>query len=102
MQVNPNIFREYDIRGEVDKDLSPELAHMLGCAFATYAFHQGIKSLVVGRDMRLSSPAYHDAVIAGLLESGADVLDIALHRTVSGAQRVEKRPHRRRVGRHHL
>jgi len=78
MQVNPNIFREYDIRGEVDKDLSPELAHDLGCAFATYAFHQGIKSLVVGRDMRLSSPAYHDAVIAGLLESGADVLDIGM------------------------
>lgn len=78
MQINPHIFREYDVRGEVDKDLNPEVVYTLGRAFATFAFHQGIRSLVLGRDIRLSSPAYHDAILKGMLASGADVLDLGV------------------------
>ena len=56
--MNPNVFREYDIRGVVDKDLNEEFVFNLGRAIGTYAARHKIKNMTVGRDCRLSSDAY--------------------------------------------
>lgn len=73
-----HIFRQYDIRGIVGDDLLPEVAYGVGRAFASMAIANGITSprVVVGRDNRPSSPDLADALIRGLRESGAHVLDI--------------------------
>ena len=76
--INPHIFREYDIRGRVDADLSPEVANLLGRGVGTALIRGGGRRFVMGRDNRLSSPAYHDEMTAGLVETGVEVLDIGM------------------------
>ncbi|MCL6561427.1 MAG: phosphomannomutase/phosphoglucomutase [Firmicutes bacterium] len=76
MQINPSIFREYDIRGVVDQDFDLEGVRRLGQAFAAYLLQEGIREAVVGWDSRASSPALRDAIIDGLTACGVDVLDI--------------------------
>ncbi|MFH1591691.1 MAG: phosphomannomutase/phosphoglucomutase [archaeon] len=71
--INPDIFREYDIRGIVDKDLSPAFVELLGKATVAYL---KAKRFIVGYDNRLSSPSYAEALIKGLTAAGADVIDI--------------------------
>jgi phosphomannomutase/phosphoglucomutase len=78
MQINPQIFREYDIRGVVDKDLKPDVVRRLGKGFGTHMAHLGHKELVVGRDGRLSSKAFEDALIEGLISTGCNIVDIGL------------------------
>lgn len=78
MQINPNIFRGYDIRGISGKDLNPELMRLAGRAHATYLNSLGISKVVVGSDNRLSSEEYRQAVIEGLVSSGAEVIDLGL------------------------
>ncbi len=78
MKINPQIFREYDIRGVVDKDLTPEIVRRLGIGFGTYMVRLGKRSLVVGRDGRLSSKAFSEALIEGLLSTGCDVVHIGV------------------------
>jgi len=79
--VNPTIFRAYDIRGIVDVDLSENVYHTLGRAAGTYFRRRGGRRTVVGRDARLTSPAYAAALIAGLRSSGCDVVDIGMAAT---------------------
>src|SRR3989338_1449662 len=69
------IFRNYDIRGEFGTELTPEVAHRVAHAYAAFARP---KQVVVGADVRLSSPALKEAVIRGLLERGIDVVDIGV------------------------
>ena len=76
MEINPNIFREYDIRGIVDKDLTPGIVQTLGQAMGTYFRSHGHRRTAVGRDCRLSSPDYAQALAAGLREAGCDVVDL--------------------------
>ena len=76
MEINQNIFREYDIRGIVDKDLTPGVVRTLGQAMGTYFRGQGKRRTAVGRDCRVSSPSYSQALIAGLRAAGCDVLDL--------------------------
>jgi len=78
MKINPQIYREYDIRGVVDKDLTPEIVRRLGQGFGTHMAKLGQKDLVVGRDGRLSSPSYGQAVIEGLISAGCNVIDIGV------------------------
>ena len=73
---NASIFRAYDIRGLVDKDFDADWVRQLGRACGTYFINHDIRTVVVGRDCRLSSPAYHDAMIAGLLSTGIDAISI--------------------------
>jgi phosphomannomutase/phosphoglucomutase len=73
--MNPNIFREYDIRGLVGKDLTKEVAKNIGQAVGTYLKKYGNK-IVVGKDNRKSSPLLANALIEGLLSTGCDVIDI--------------------------
>ena len=78
MDINPKIFREYDIRGIVDKDLSLEFVEYLGRGIGTFFREHGKKRVALGRDARLSSPAYSDAISRGLLSTGCSVVDIGL------------------------
>ena len=78
MDMNPQIYREYDIRGVVDKDLTPEIVRRLGKGFGTYMARLGKKSLVVGRAGRLSSKAFSEALIEGLISTGCDVVNVGV------------------------
>jgi phosphomannomutase/phosphoglucomutase len=72
------IFREYDIRGVVQKDLTPDVVKKIGHAYATFARERGVKRITVGRDGRLTSPTLRDTLIAGLTGAGIDVVDLGL------------------------
>lgn len=76
--MNPHIFREYDIRGVVDRDLADDTVYTLARAFGTFFRRHGATCAVVGRDARDSSPRFRDLVVGGLTESGCDVLDIGM------------------------
>jgi len=77
--LSRNIFREYDIRGVTGKDLTPDVARSLARAYAAFLDSQGIKgAIAVGRDNRPSGNALHAELVAGLLESGIDVVDIGV------------------------
>ncbi len=76
--MNPLIFREYDVRGVADRDLTDELALDLGRSFGTFLRRRGHKRIVVGRDCRLSSPRLHRALVTGLLETGLSLIDIGV------------------------
>lgn len=78
MRINPQIFREYDIRGIVGKDLTAEIVELLGKSYGTYLISKGGKKVSVGRDNRLSSPKFKSALIGGILSTGCDVIDIGL------------------------
>lgn len=76
--INAEIFREYDIRGIVDEDLDVPTVRAIGRAIGTY-LHQGERTtFVVGRDVRLSSPAIRVSLIDGLRATGAQVTDIGV------------------------
>jgi phosphomannomutase/phosphoglucomutase len=76
--MNPRIFREYDIRGLVDQDLTVEGARLIGQSLATYLSRQGMQEAVVGRDGRLSSPRLHGSLVQGMVAGGMDVMDIGV------------------------
>ncbi|OGP93614.1 MAG: phosphomannomutase [Deltaproteobacteria bacterium RBG_16_47_11] len=78
MKINPHIFREYDIRGVVGQDLTPQIVRRLGQGFGTYMVRLGMKNLVVGRDGRLSSKAFGEALLEGIITTGCHVVDIGL------------------------
>src|SRR3990167_4030440 len=79
MQVNPNIFRGYDLRGIAGKDLNPEIVERLGSAHGTYLKRRGITKALVGRDSRLTSQEYSDSIIKGFNWAGVDTVDIGLN-----------------------
>lgn len=72
------VFKAYDIRGIVPEQLNPDFAHLLGRALAIQAREQGVASLVIGYDGRLSSPALADALHAGANAEGMDTVDIGM------------------------
>lgn len=75
MKVDASIFKAYDIRGVYPDQLSEEIAYAIGRAFVTFL---QVDTVIVGRDMRLSSPQMHEYVIRGLTDQGADVIDIGM------------------------
>jgi len=79
MALAAGIFRQYDIRGIVDRDLTTEAANAIGAAYALLLEERGIVGAVaVGRDNRPSGPALRDALVDGLTSSGVDVVDIGV------------------------
>jgi phosphomannomutase/phosphoglucomutase len=81
MNMNPTIFREYDIRGVAGRDFDEKFAYALGRAVGTRlrALHPDTTpSMAVGRDCRLTSDAYAGELMRGLTECGVDVLDIGM------------------------
>ncbi|MFN5060037.1 MAG: phosphomannomutase/phosphoglucomutase [Chloroflexota bacterium] len=75
MQINPGIFKAYDIRGIYPTELNEDGAYAIGRAFATYL---NATQVIVGHDMRLSGPSIFDAVTRGLMDQGADIIEIGL------------------------
>ncbi len=75
MQVNPGIFKAYDIRGIYPTELNGEVGYAIGRAFASFL---QVDKVIVGRDMRLSGPQMFDAVSRGLMDQGADVFNIGM------------------------
>jgi phosphomannomutase len=78
MQVNPSIFKAYDIRGVVPATVNEAVAEALGRAFGASALIQGESVVAVGRDGRVSGPALSAALIRGLVSSGVDVVDVGM------------------------
>jgi phosphomannomutase len=75
MNVNPAIFKAYDIRGIYPVDLNEKVAYQIGRAFVTFI---GAQQVIVGRDMRLSGPAVSAELMHGITEQGADVINIGM------------------------
>lgn len=78
MTITEEIFRAYDIRGVVENALTPDAVQQIGQAFATEALVQGQKTVVIGRDGRLSSPELAQRLSEGLRAGGCDVIDIGM------------------------
>jgi len=76
MPLAQEIFKAYDIRGIVDKSLTIETVTLVGRALGSMAQEAGVKSMVIGRDGRLSGPKFAEALAEGMLSSGIDVIDI--------------------------
>jgi phosphomannomutase/phosphoglucomutase len=72
------LFREYDLRGIVGQELTEDIAERVGRAYCAHVRDRGVKTVSVGRDGRLSSPALHKSLIKGLLEGGLNVVDIGI------------------------
>jgi len=72
------VFREYDIRGLADTEITAAFAYCLAQAYASMLPENESQPVVVGRDVRLSGLALQQAVIQGLLDAGLDVLDVGM------------------------
>jgi len=75
VRVPTQIFREYDIRGVADRDLTDELVYALGLALATMLPAGPKKRLALARDCRVSGERLHAALLRGLIEGGVHVVD---------------------------
>src|SRR5437868_12042679 len=84
MAVAAGIFRQYDIRGIVGRDLTPDAARAIGGAYAAYLRQnrtgggEKLGTVSVGRDNRPSGRELRDALVDGLTRAGADVVDIGV------------------------
>jgi phosphomannomutase / phosphoglucomutase len=80
MKVPRNIFREYDVRGLIDTELTPELARALGRAFASTGWARLDRApvLAVGRDNRPSGTVFAQAVRQGIMEAGGIAIDVGM------------------------
>ena len=78
MEINKQIFREYDIRGIYKKDIDEELAYLIGRAYGTKLLSLGKNKTVLGYDNRLSSPNLEENLIKGLIETGVDVIRLGM------------------------
>ncbi len=77
-KLSPTIFREYDIRGLVDQDLTEEAVDLVGRALGTRIRAAGGRTAAVGRDPRLSGPRFAAAMISALRSTGVDVKDLGV------------------------
>lgn len=77
-RIPSSIFRAYDIRGIVDKTLTPDFVYTIGIAIGSEALARGEHAIIVGRDGRLSGPQLAHALQAGIAASGCNVTDIGM------------------------
>jgi len=79
MSIAAGIFRQYDVRGVVDADLTVEAAHAIGGAYAALMRERGVSGEVaIGRDNRPSGDKLRDALVDGLSSAGVSVVDIGV------------------------
>lgn len=77
-KIKETIFREYDIRGIWEDEITIDVAYTLGRSFASYIALKDETEVIIGYDNRISSPVIHDALVKGLNQSGAHVIDLGL------------------------
>jgi len=75
IQALDKVFKAYDLRGIVPEQLNPEFAYLFGRAFVAT---MGVGEVAVGRDMRVSSVALTEALIRGITDAGAHVVDLGM------------------------
>jgi len=78
VKINPNIFREYDIRGIAETDLNTPAVELIAQAYGTLLRREGLKTVTLGYDMRTSGKRLRTAFEKGLLKSGLDVINIGM------------------------
>ncbi len=78
MNINPYIFRGYDIRGVVEKEITEESVLHIGRAFGTFLKRKGIDTAIISRDCRKTSPSYSKIIIDALNWAGVDTIDIGM------------------------
>jgi phosphomannomutase / phosphoglucomutase len=76
--LNPDIFRQYDIRGIAGKDMTEADVVSIGKGIGTYLLKQGNRFIAVGRDCRITSDAYAQRLIEGLTATGCRIVDIGI------------------------
>jgi len=76
--INPNIFREYDVRGVVARDLGPATTEALGRAYGSLVAETGGRRVSVGMDVRTTSPKLAEALIRGIRKSGLEVVRLGV------------------------
>lgn len=76
--ISPHIFRAYDIRGRVPSELNEASLLAIGQALGTLSLRQGERSVLIGRDGRLSGPSLSKALAHGVMVSGCDVMDVGI------------------------
>ncbi len=84
--MNKQIFREYDIRGLANKDLTDAVVYNIGLGYGTYILNQlkaqslklKTSEVLIGRDVRLSSERIRNTLVEGLISTGCDVIDLGL------------------------
>ncbi len=79
-KIDESIFKAYDIRGIYPSQIDEKTAYKIGRGYAVFILNENSKArkIVVGSDMRISSPALKKELIKGLIDSGLDVVDIGL------------------------
>jgi phosphomannomutase/phosphoglucomutase len=76
--LDPNIFREFSIRGIADRDLTDEIVTQIGQATGIFFKRRRARSLVVGRDVRNSSERISHSLTTGILQAGLQVIDVGI------------------------
>jgi phosphomannomutase/phosphoglucomutase len=74
--VNPYIFREYDIRGVVEKDLTKDVVELIGKGFGTYLRKNGVTKISLGGDVRLSTSELLELITKGVSSTGIDIVQL--------------------------
>ncbi|MEG1641914.1 MAG: phosphomannomutase/phosphoglucomutase [Synergistaceae bacterium] len=77
-EISQNIFREYDIRGIAEKELTDRNVKLISHAFATWLKKRGVTTVTIGGDARLSTERIRKAVTEGITETGIDVINLGL------------------------
>ena len=76
--INPYIFREYDVRGNVEEDFPEHIVNKLGKAFGTYVKRAGGKEIAISGDIRLSTPELINFFKKGVLSTGVDIINLGI------------------------
>jgi phosphomannomutase/phosphoglucomutase len=76
--INPNIYRGYDIRAIYGEDLNEDIVYTIGLSFGTYIKKKGYNKCVIGHDNRASSVPLSDALIEGITSTGVNVIFLGL------------------------
>jgi len=76
--MNPSMFREYDIRGIAGEDMTETDVNDLGKGIGTFLRNHDCRTIAVGRDCRITSDAYAEQLIDGLMATGLDVVEIGV------------------------
>jgi phosphomannomutase/phosphoglucomutase len=84
VELPPEIFKAYDIRGVVGRQLTPQVVERIGRALGAMALEQGSRAIAIARDGRLSGPELSQALARGILASGCNVFDIGMATTPMG------------------